>query len=212
MLPGNLDNPLFGFVDAHFLRPFSRHEAAALVRDLGALMMLRWDQEALDLVHGYAGGSPFLVRDLASHVRTVAREGISEAAESGASIAVTTAHVTVARETWGESASDLWREIVRTLGSYHEMMAELVRCNSDEEMGEWLGTGNDAEVAAANLARLGLMERTHKGDYKRADVLIALQNLVRQGDEAVEELKARRRSVDRIEALRRQPEGSSLEF
>lgn len=213
MLPGDVDNPLFGFVDPHFLRPFERQESATLVRELGALMMLDWQDEALDLIHNFAGGFPFLVRDLASRVRSAARATAQVAEhEIVTPLAVTSEHVLAARVSWTESASELWKEIVRTLEFYHPVMAELVRCDSNDELNEWVHTGSEAEVAAGNLLKLGLLERTEVGDFERATVLLTLQGLAAEGSQAVAQLRARRAAAARVDVLKQQPESSKLEF
>ena len=212
LLPGNLDNPLFGFVEPHYLRPFTRDETGSLVRDLGSLMMLQWEDDALDAVHHLAGGFPFLVRDLASRVREVAVTGTVPAVRNGAFVVIQAEHVSIAHELWKESATDLWQEIVRTLELYHPIMAELVRCTSDEDLREWVNAGGEAKVAASNLLRLGLLGRSDEGSYQRKDVLVALQAL-RSGEmEIVERLKSRRSNVERLAALIAQPEGQQLEF
>ena len=212
LLPGNLDNPLFGFVEPHYLRPFTRDETGSLVRDLGSLMMLQWEDDALDAVHHLAGGFPFLVRDLASRVREVAVSGAVPAVRKGAFVVIQAEHVRTAHELWKESATDLWQEIVRTLELYHPIMAELVRCTSDEDLREWVNAGSEARVAASNLLRLGLLGRSDEGSYQREGALVALQAL-RSGEmEIVERLKSRRSDVERLAALRAQPEGQQLEF
>ncbi len=210
LLPGNLDNPLFGFVEPHYLRPFTRDETGSLVHDLGSLMMLEWEDEALDVVHQLAGGFPFLVRDLASRVRGVATTGAVPAVRNGAFLVIGVEHVRAAHELWKESATDLWREIVRTLELYHPIMAELVRCTSDEDLREWVNAGGEAEVAASNLLRLGLLGRAD-GGYRREGVLVALQAL-RGSAEILERLKSLRLDFERLSALRAQPEGQRLEF
>ena len=212
LLPGELDNPLFGFVEPHYLRPFNRDETGSLVRDLGSLMMLEWEDDALDAVHRLAGGFPFLVRDLASRVREVAVTGAGPAVRNGAFMVIHAEHVRAAHELWKESATDLWREIVRTLELYHPIMAELVRCTSDEDLREWVNTGGEAEVAASNLLRLGLLGRADDGVYRREGVLVALQSLRGGEVEVLERLKSRRLDVERLGALRAQPEGQQLEF
>jgi hypothetical protein len=209
LLSGNLDNPLFGFVEPHYLRPFTRDETGSLVHDLGSLMMLEWENDALDAVHRLAGGFPFLVRDLASQVRGVAVTG---AVRKGAFLLIQAEHVRAAHERWKESATDLWREIVRTLELYHPIMAELVRCTSDEDMREWVNAGGEAELAASNLLRLGLLGRADDGGYRREGVLVALQALRSSEGETLERLKSRRFDVERLGTLIAQPEGQQLEF
>jgi hypothetical protein len=212
LLPGNLDNPLFGFVEPHYLRPFTRDETGSLVHDLGSLMMLEWEDDALDAVHRLAGGFPFLVRDLASRVREVALTGELPPVRNGAFVVIQVEHVRAAHERWKESATDLWQEIVRTLESYHPIMAELLRCTSDDDLREWVNTGSEAEVAASNLLRLGLLGRADDGGYRREGVLIALQALRGNGTDILERLKSRRLDVERLAALRAQTEGQQLEF
>ena len=169
--------------------------------------------DALDAVHHLACGFPFLVRDLASRVREVAVTGTVPAVRNGAFVVIQAEHVSIAHELWKESATDLWQEIVRTLELYHPIMAELVRCTSDEDLREWVNAGGEAKVAASNLClRLGLLGRSDEGSYQRKDVLVALQAL-RSGEmEIVERLKSRRSNVERLAALIAQPEGQQLEF
>jgi hypothetical protein len=211
MLPGDLDNPLFGFVDCHFLRPFPGGETGSLIRELGSLMMMKWDEDALDAVHATAGGFPFLVRDLASRVRDVAIAA-APANKDASFTVVNVGHVSIARQAWRDSANDLWKEIVRTLEAYHPFMAELVRCASNEELSSWVGAGGDAEVAAGNLMRLGLLTRDEHGSYQRAGVLVALEGLRTPEAHTLEQLKSQRLDVERLHALRSQPEGAQLEF
>src|SRR5690606_20242339 len=118
---GRVENPLFGFVEEHFLGPFDNHETAHLVRKLGRGMMLRWTDGGLQRVHSLTGGFPFLVRDLASSARAVALQSRDESRVAD-EVEITAATVDRAFDEWRDAAAGLWTEIVRTLESHHELM------------------------------------------------------------------------------------------
>ena len=175
MLADSVENPLFGSFDSHYLSPFSPEETANLVRKLGKAMVLEWDDDALQLLHSSVGGFPFLVRDLASAVRARAHQ--EQGTNAGIDpITITAPVVERTLQTWSETAARLWGEIVRTLEMHHPLMAEMVRATSDDQLGEWLDAGAEAQAAARALEGLGLLAR--EGElWGRAPALENLQSL-----------------------------------
>lgn len=214
MLADGVENPLFGFVEEFFLRPFSPEETAILVRKLGRGMVLSWDDDALDLLQTAAGGFPFLVRDLASAVRRTALGGATPAMGTE-TLRVTRAMVEQTLPIWTESASTLWTEIMRTLGTHHPLMAEMARSANEEELSEWLMVGAEAQAAAKSLEALGLLLR-HGDSWTRSDSLRSLQSLgspKRVEAETVRGSQQRRSSdSERVRVLAALPESSTLEF
>ena len=214
MLSEGIENPLFGFVDALYLRPFSLEETANLVRKLGKAMALDWSDEALECLHKSAAGFPFLVRDLASAVK---RKVLGEAVLSARSepIPIDREAVIETVPLWSESAARLWLEVVRTLELHHPIMAEMVRCTSDGDLDEWLRVGPEAQSAAKSLGALGLLERDG-AIWKRSAALKSLQSLDGTKGDSTERVQENQRNKEaaasRIRTLIEQSEGVNLEF
>lgn len=212
MLSGDVENPLFGFVEEVYLRPFNSRESHNLVGKLGRQMGLTWTDDALDHLHQVVGGFPFFVRDLASAVRTEVVEAIDQDATE---IPVTRVDVEVSLIKWAEGAAKLWAEIVRTLGHHNEIMGEIASSDSDADIQDWARSGEDGAAAARSLEGLGLLIRAD-GDYRRADALQALQGLSSGPRLRPDELRRRHQERDdhstRLRRLADSPEGVSLEF
>lgn len=211
MLNEEVDNPLFGFVDSHFLRPFTSAETAHLVSDLGARMLLKWEDEALELVHTATGGFPFFVRDLASRVRGDLQGSLEQGVDSVSERLVTFHDVAASRSKWGPGAAQLWVEIRKTLAHYHELMAAMLSSTSDEELSTWLDLGEEAEAAAQALVRLGFLSMQGDGAYKISPEFLALSEMGGQGG-AGESISERISATERVQALLRSPESQQLEF
>ncbi len=214
MLADGVENPLFGFVEEHFLRPFSLAETTNLVRKLGRGMVLAWDDEALQLLHTTAGGFPFLVRDLASAVRQTSL-GDATAIIGIEPMTITRDMVEATVPLWSESACKLWIEIVRTLETHHPLHAELVRCADNQELSDWLRIGSEAETAAKSLEALGLLVRVDNA-WTRAPALASLQTLGTpasvQADAVRQSRQQRTGDAERVRTLANSPEGPKLEF
>ncbi|MGW4153749.1 RNA-binding domain-containing protein [Micromonospora chersina] len=192
MIVDDVDNPLFGFVDSHFLPPFSLAESTGLVRDLGTLMMLDWDEDALSAVHNLTGGFPFFVRDLASAVRRIALDELNDSSQLSSQVNIKEGHVDVAFERWKDQAGRTWGEIIRTLESYHPVMAEMLRATREEEIREWRSIGVEGELSALALQRLGLLVPTDVGRLSRSPSLIALDGLAGRPAVLVSDIQKRR--------------------
>jgi hypothetical protein len=204
----DVDNPLFGFIDPHFLPPFTPAESAELVRELGKLMMLDWSEEALETVHSLVGGFPFLLRDLSSAVRRVALAELPEGWSFTSALKVNKDHVMRTFASWTDDAGRIWSEIVRTLEAYQPIMAEMVKADTEQEISEWRRIGVEGEVAAASLVKLGLLTGGAERRDKRSDCLIALRALGTKPGVALEEVRSRRD----LRSLLSSPEGPQLEF
>ncbi|WP_446212914.1 RNA-binding domain-containing protein [Micromonospora sp. IBSANI012] len=208
MIVDEVDNPLFGFVDSHFLPPFSLAESTGLVRDLGTLMMLEWEEEALSAVHNLTGGFPFFVRDLASAVRQVALAELTELPQISSQVMIRKLHVDAAFQQWKDQAGRTWREVIRTLESYHPVMAEMLHANAEEEIREWRSIGVEGELSALALQRLGLLIAADGGGLKRSASLVALDGLAGKPTVLVVDIQKRRD----LRSLLSQPESLHLEF
>ena len=214
MLTETVENPLFGSIEEVFLRPFSLEETSNLVRKLGKSMVLEWDDDALNLLHASAGGFPFLVRDLASAIRGEALKGLGD--DSGSEpIAISRATVERALPEWSESASVLWQNIVSTLATHHDLMAEMVRCATDRDLAAWLEVGAEAQAAAKALSGLGLLTRNREG-WVRSSALISMQTLGSRRRLEASEVRAaqlqREGDKERIERLAKLIEDNQVEF
>jgi hypothetical protein len=205
---GGVENPMLGFVDEYFLGPFDEGEATKLIRKLGRGMLLRWEDEALARVYSTTGGYPFLVRDLASRARIVARTDLTSTADEAI---VTDAVVDTAVRQWRDAAAELWEQILQTLGHHHELMAEMVRVNNDADLVEWMAVGDDSERAARSLEGLGLLTRDGDG-WRRSDSLLALQRLGRPAQAEAEALRERRERATDLLRLVDSGESALVEF
>lgn len=203
-----VENPMLGFVDEFFLGPFNHHESANLLRKLGRGMMLVWDDDALEAVNRATGGYPFLIRDLASVARSVAR---TRPVTAGEELQITRGIVDEAFDLWRDQAAELWGEILRTLEVHHELMAEMASSESDVALREWLRLGKEAERAARSLEGLGLLSR-EEASWRRSATLLALQGLSRPKEADFAIVKAQMTQASDIRALVKMPEGSQLEF
>lgn len=212
MLSDRIENPLFGFVDEVYLRPFSASETANLVKKLGRPMGLAWSDAALIRLHQAAGGFPFFVRDLASAVRA---QVVATADPEALELHVTDANVDDALAGWSEGAAKLWGEITRTLSHHHAIMGELVTCESEEDINDWVRAGEDGLAAARSLRGLGLLE-LNSGKYGRSPALNALQALSSNANESPSDLRKRSEQradlAMRLHRLASSPEGPKLEF
>ena len=212
MLSSDVENPLFGFVEEIYLRPFNAKESHNLVRKLGRQMGLAWTDDALDHLHESVGGFPFFVRDLASAVRT---DVVATIDQDALEISVSRADVDASLPKWAESAALLWNEIVRTLGHHSEIMGEIVTCTSDIDIQDWARSGDDGAAAARSLEGLGLLTRPN-GDYRRTEALMCMQGLSTGSRVGTEELRRRQKEREdhstQLRRLAESPEGVSLEF
>ena len=212
MLSSDVENPLFGFVEEIYLRPFNAKESHNLVRKLGRQMGLAWTDDALDHLHQSVGGFPFFVRDLASAVRT---DVVATIDQDALEISVSRADVDASLPKWAESAALLWNEIVRTLGHHSEIMGEIVTCTSDIDIQDWARSGDDGAAAAKSLEGLGLLTRAN-GDYRRTEALMCMQGLSTGSRVGPEELRRRQKEREdhstQLRRLAESPEGVSLEF
>ncbi|MEA5464937.1 NACHT domain-containing protein [Leptothoe sp. PORK10 BA2] len=59
------NNPLHGFFEESFLKPFSIYHTAAMINGLGSLMKWEFDRQTVQAIHRLSGGHPFLVRKIA---------------------------------------------------------------------------------------------------------------------------------------------------
>lgn len=208
MIADEVDNPLFGFVDSHFLPPFSKPESAELVGELGSLMMLDWSSEALASVHQFTGGFPFFVRDLSSAVRKLVLDERPQDSDLASRLDVQQQHVARAYAAWTDDAGKKWSEILRSLASYHPVMEEMLRAKSEQQMSEWKGIGIEGDAAVSALTKLGLV---HIDDQKRlrwSESLSALNALGARAEVPVADIKTK---VD-LRALLARPESVHLEF
>jgi hypothetical protein len=208
MIVETVDNPLFGFIDSYFLPPFTPSESAELIQDLGGSMMLEWDVDALVAVHGFTGGFPFFVRDLSSAVRRVAFADLPDDWQLSSHLQISKEHVTRAFETWRDHAARIWAEILRTLHSYHPVMAEMLSAESDGEIAEWRGIGVEGDASALALTKLGLFRLDENRNLRRSDSLVALDALGAKSQVPVADLRSRRD----LRVLLKSPESVHLEF
>ncbi|MFV2127359.1 RNA-binding domain-containing protein [Micromonospora sp. LOL_013] len=208
MISDEIDNPLFGFVDSHYLPPFSQSESAELVRELGVMMMLDWSPEALASVHRYTGGFPFFVRDLASAVRKQVLDEQPQDSDLVGRIEVQERHVDSAYSSWTDDAGKKWSEILRSLASYHFVMVEMLRAKSEHEMNEWRGVGVEGDAAVSALWKLGFIHLDNEKRPRWSDNLIALNSLGAKAELRAADLKER---LD-LRQLLAQSESACLEF
>jgi hypothetical protein len=208
MIVDEVDNPLFGFVDSHFLPPFSSSESIELVRDLGSLMMLDWSPQALVDVHRFTGGFPFFVRDLSSAVRKLLLSELPDDWKLASHLEIEAQHVARAFESWTDEAGKSWEEILRTLHSYHPVMAEMLRAQTTHEIAEWRSIGVEGEAASSALVKLGMLETKEDRGLKRSESLVALSSLGARPEVPMAALQSRRE----LRALLKQPESVHLEF
>jgi hypothetical protein len=61
-LLGNRQNPMFGFFVTRYAPPMSPDEVHEMVKTLGRSSGAHFEREAVDLLHSYLGGHPFLIR------------------------------------------------------------------------------------------------------------------------------------------------------
>ncbi|MEV4639506.1 ATP-binding protein [Actinoplanes sp. NPDC049548] len=208
MISNDVDNPLFGFVDSHFLPPFTSSESAELVRDLGNLMMLDWSLDALALVHRFTGGFPYFVRDLSSAVRKLVLDERPPDAGFAERIPICEDHVERAFSLWTDEAGKKWSEILRSLASYHPVMNEMLRAKTEHQMNEWRSIGVEGDAAASALTRLGFVYADDEKRLHWSDSLVALNSLGAKEDVTLAEVQAK---ISLRELLSR-PESAHLEF
>jgi hypothetical protein len=208
MIADEVDNPLFGFVESHFLPPFSNSESAELVRDLGSLMMLDWSPEALASVHRFTGGFPFFVRDLSSAVRKLVLDERPQDSDLAGRLDVHEQHVADAYAIWTDDAGKKWSEILRSLASYHPVMDEMLRAKTEHQMSEWRSIGVEGDAAVSALTKLGFIYLDAEKRLKWSENLVALNALGTKAEVPVADIQTK---ID-LRHLLAQPESARLEF
>ena len=206
-LADEIDNPLFGFIDPVFLRPFEIDESTNLIKDLGRKMRMAWDDDAAEAVHHAAGGHPFLLRALAARVRSACLETKQDPL---AELVVGVEAVEKARTPWTRESAALWEEIVGSLDIHHPIMASLLEADG-VEIKQWLDAGLEADVEAQALVELGLFHE-NGGEYLPTDALIALQSLSSGPGLGADKVQARLDQENVIRNLIERGEGEQLEF
>jgi hypothetical protein len=208
MIAGEVDNPLFGFVDSHFLPPFSKSESAELIGDLGSLMMLDWSPEALASVHQFTGGFPFFVRDLSSAVRKLVLDERPPDSDLAGRLDVHEQHVERAYVAWTDDAGKKWSEILRSLASYHPVMEEMLRAKSEQQMSEWRNIGTEGDAAVSALTKLGLVYIDDEKRLRWSESLGALKALGAKAEAPLADIQTK----IGLRELLAQPESVHLEF
>jgi len=203
-----VENPMLGFVDEYFLGPFDQHETSNLLRKLGRGMLLSWDDHALTRFQEATGGYPFLIRDLASVARRIARAKGADASEE---VRVTESVVDEAIDRWRDQAAELWQQITQTLRMHYELAAEMASSESDTALLEWLRLGDEAERAARSLEGLGLLVQDGNA-WHRSATLISLQRLRRAKTADLSTLRKARVQASDVRSLISQDESQRLEF
>lgn len=150
------DNPVFGFVEAAYLRSFEAAESAELLRALGEPMLLDWTDEAVREAHELTGGLPYFVRSIGSAVRSVVDESV-EGTRDLTPIAVSIEMVRNASLRWKPAAVAEWRGIVESLSMHYPGASELLASETDSEVAEWIRGDGELQETAATLAALGLL-------------------------------------------------------
>jgi hypothetical protein len=59
-------NPVYQFFKEIYVPPFAEEETATMLRELGLLMGVRFEQELFHIIHTMSGGHPFISRQIAS--------------------------------------------------------------------------------------------------------------------------------------------------
>ncbi|MBW4461820.1 MAG: protein kinase [Nodosilinea sp. WJT8-NPBG4] len=62
------DNPIFNFFQKKYLGPFDFGDSKNLLEDIGSLMGISWQSDALNMVHQRTGGHPLLMRAYGSAI------------------------------------------------------------------------------------------------------------------------------------------------
>jgi hypothetical protein len=173
---GAVDNPMFGQVSSVHLTSFDRDETAALVRDLGEPMLLKWDDMAVDQIHNLTGGFPYFVRDLASTVRKSVRARVGGANNSDL-ITISSDDIAAEVSGWAARAAEAWSGIVAALGIHYPAAAALLDTSLTEaELNEWVSGDAEAVSAAEDLLALKLLI-SEGSTLKYSPTLAAMQSL-----------------------------------
>lgn len=208
-LGGGFDNPVFGFVESSYLRPFDAIETAELLRTLGEPMLLEWSDTAVSFVQELTGGLPYFVRSIGSAVRSLVEES-SEGPRSLQPVQIDAEAVSRAVNTWSQVAAAEWRGIVESLSIHYTGAAELLESQDDEELGTWLTNDSELEETALVLEQLGLIARID-GGYSLSESLKSMRALAAPAVSAKKPGMIRAESMEIAEIIR-QGETHQVEF
>ena len=64
------DNPIYNFFEKRYLSPFTSEDSEKLLQDIGSLIGIQWNNQALKMVHERTGGHPLLLRAYGSVLHT----------------------------------------------------------------------------------------------------------------------------------------------
>lgn len=173
-----VDNPMFGQVSSVHLTSFNEDETAALIRDLGTIMLLEWEREAIEEVHRRTGGYPYFVRDLAATIASRARTRLPAGHDADSdTVPISAIDVGAVWEVWSKSAGETWQGISSALRGHYPEAADLLDQGlTESEVNEWVSADPEAGQAADDLVALGLFER--KGaEIIYSPTLVALNSL-----------------------------------
>jgi len=69
------ENPLIGFLNDKFLGPLTQIETSELIRSLGLIADLQFDDDVLEYIYNITGGHPQFTRILGSHIKSTIKHG-----------------------------------------------------------------------------------------------------------------------------------------
>lgn len=173
-LGSSLENPIFGYVDTSYLRPFRSDETLDLVRDLGSSMLLDWSDDAVLGVHHLTGGVPFFARSLASAVRELAYRSRPDGKLTV--VQVTDDLVADAAHGWRAGAASEWREIEKSMWRHYEGVKDLLDAEEADELNEWIASSSEHVEAAQILVGLQLLDHDDAG-YTFSESLQSVKRL-----------------------------------
>lgn len=170
-----VDNPMFGQVEATYLKPFTLAETQALLKGLGAPMFVEWSDAAISCVHSMTGGSPFFVRELAA--ATWERNANEDPDALGEASLLDVGDVLAAAVNWRKTAAGTWSSIVEALEIHYPDAAYLLSPDVDEgSLNDWIDGESRMKSAAVCLADLGFLARIGE-KYQYSDTLRSLRQL-----------------------------------
>lgn len=64
----NIDNPIFSMLSIEYMKGFSVEQSRDMIRKLGKIMGLKFEEEVYGFINDYYGGHPFLIRQFCSRL------------------------------------------------------------------------------------------------------------------------------------------------
>lgn len=188
-------NPVFQFFKEVFILPFSQEETKVMLKEIGQLMGVEFDQELLELIYRNSGGHPFIARQLASLLykkATRTKQSQNEMitlASANRYLKKPFKYLDILKDYFKKN---IWADLEKNNFSSAMTILRLLACNEELEEGVAEGiildrlndryTESECESALLSLGNVGLIgqKALDKDDYYRLQIQLMSRWLRRE--------------------------------